>query len=169
MGRAEDLLAAWLEELGFTGDPEMAETAERFTTFLRGFRAPVEAPSLSTLPSAGEEIVALREIPFHSLCAHHLLPFFGTAGIAYRPAGRLAGFGGLARVVQHHAHRPQIQERMAREIAVTLGEALAPEGVVVRLVARQLCMEMRGARSAGEAEVVATWGEHTAGLLDRLR
>ena len=159
MDDAERLLAEALEALGFSGDPEMARTPERVAELLRGFVPDPEPPAVSDFPSPGDGPVVLRDVPFHSLCVHHLLPFFGTVTIVYRPGERVAGFGGLARVVRHYAQRPQLQERLAEQVAGRLVDALAPRGLVVRVVARQLCMEMRGTRSAGEAEVLALRGE----------
>ena len=87
-------------------------------------------------------LVAVRAIPFYSMCEHHLLPFFGTAHIVYQPhAGRVAGFGVFARLVVSMARRPQLQERLTADIA--------REGVLVVLDAQQLCMMMRGARAHG--------------------
>ena len=156
--RAEVLLGAWLAELGFEGDPEMVETAARFTELMREFRVRPD-PDLGTIAAGDRGAVVLRDVPFHSLCAHHLVPFFGTATVAYLPDGKLAGFGGIARVIEHFARRPQIQERMAGQIADLLFRTLAPRGLVVRLVARQLRMEIRGARATGSAEVITTRGD----------
>jgi GTP cyclohydrolase I len=169
-----DLLAAALDALGFGGDPEMADTAERFAELLREFRPTSEdelRASMVALPSSAStrSSVAIRDMPFHSLCAHHLVPFWGTASVAYLPRRSLAGLGSIARVVQHYARRPQLQERLADQIADLLFETLAPEGLVVRLVARQMCMEMRGARSLGEVEVQAVRGEVDARLYELVR
>jgi len=155
LDRARQLLADWLAELGFSGDPEMAQTPERVTELMRDFVPRGDPPVPSTFPSDGAGPVVLRDVPFYSLCVHHLLPFFGTATIAYRPWDRVAGFSSIARVVSYWAQRPQIQERMAEQIADTLFQTLEPQGLVVRLVARQLCMEMRGVHASGEAEVLA--------------
>lgn len=159
MSRAEELFAAWLAELGFEGDPEMASTPERFTELLRDYVPDQPAPPLSTFAADGHAPVVLRDLPYHSLCAHHLLPFFGTAAIGYVPRERVAGFSGLARALQHFARRPQLQERLVEQLADHLVEALEPVGLVVHLAARQLCMEMRGARSPGQAVVRATRGD----------
>ena len=95
-------------------------------------------------------LVAVRSISFHSICEHHLLPFFGTAHIVYRPhAGRVAGFGVFARLVARMAQRPQLQERLTEDIAREIEQGLGAEGVLVVLDARQLCMTMRGARAHG--------------------
>jgi GTP cyclohydrolase I len=174
MGTAEALFAAWLDEVGFRGDPEMADTARRFTEMFREF-VPTEdlavrqgftlvpAPSGAVLP------VAVRAMPFHSFCAHHLVPFFGTASVAYLPGEHLAGFGGIARIVQHFARRPQLQERLATQVADTVWEIVRPRAVLVRLEARQMCMEMRGAKVHGEVEVFAMRGEDVPMLREMVR
>lgn len=168
MDEVQHLLAEALARLGFSGDPEMERTPERVAELLRSFVPDADPPEVSTFASPGEGPVVLRDVPFHSLCAHHLLPFFGTASVVYRPAERVAGFGSLARVVRHYAQRPQLQERMAEQIADRLVTALAPRGLAVRLVARQLCMEMRGVLSGGEAEVLAVRGD-AGDLLELVR
>ena len=95
-------------------------------------------------------LVAVRAIPFYSMCEHHLLPFFGTANIVYQPhAGRVVGFGVFARLVASMARRPQLQERLTADIAREVERGLGAEGVLVVLDAQQLCMMMRGARAHG--------------------
>lgn len=106
------------------------------------------------------QLVVVRDITFHSLCEHHLLPFFGWAAIAYLPDGRLAGLSKLARVVDAHARRLQVQERLTEEVATTLERGLRPRGLAVALTAEHLCMSMRGAARPGHRTVtVATRGE----------
>lgn len=90
-------------------------------------------------------IVALRRIPFYSMCEHHLLPFFGEVNIAYLPAHRkVAGFSKFAELVGILSHRPQLQERMTGEIAEAIAEGLGAPAVLVTVEAMQLCMTMRG-------------------------
>lgn len=97
-------------------------------------------------------IVVVRDIPFYSMCEHHLLPFFGKAHIAYIPAdGKVIGLSKLARIVDLYAKRPQLQERLTSQIADFLDEELEPQGIAVVLEAQHLCMTMRGARAAGSA------------------
>ncbi len=92
------------------------------------------------------EVIALEDLPFYSVCEHHLLPFFGTATIRYCPQNqKIAGFSGIARLVDTLSARPQIQERLTNQLADMLWEALAPRWVEVRLEARHLCASMRGA------------------------
>ena len=95
------------------------------------------------------EMVVVKDIPFHSLCEHHLLPFAGTAAVAYIPDGRVIGLSKIPRVVDMYARRLQIQERLTQEIADFLMEQLAPKGVGVVVEATHLCASMRGVRKPG--------------------
>ena len=103
------------------------------------------------------EMVILRDIPFYSMCEHHLLPFYGVAHVGYIPSddGRVVGVSKLARVVEICARRPQLQERMTRQIADAIFEALQPDGVAVVIRAEHLCMTMRGIKKPG-ANVVTS-------------
>lgn len=150
-------LAAALDALGFTDDPEMEATAERMVEFLQEFRAqPV--PTTTPLSTRSDNPVVIRDLQYHSLCAHHLLPFFGTCTIAYRPAGAIAGLGWFPRLVESLARRPQLQERLVEQIADAVFESLHPHSVAVYMNARQMCVEMRGAKAQGMFEVTATAG-----------
>jgi GTP cyclohydrolase I len=95
------------------------------------------------------EMVILKDIPFYSMCEHHLLPFYGMAHIGYIPKGRVVGASKLGRVVEILAKRPQLQERLTTQIADTLVEALQPQGVAVVIEAEHLCMTMRGVKKPG--------------------
>ena len=97
------------------------------------------------------EMVVIRDVPFYSMCEHHLLPFYGTVHIGYIPdvSGRVVGISKLARVVEIVARRPQIQERMTSEIADAILEGLNPDGVAVVVQAEHLCMIMRGIKKPG--------------------
>ena len=97
------------------------------------------------------EMVIVRDIPFYSMCEHHLLPFYGAAHIGYIPDadGRVVGISKLARVVEIIAKRPQIQEKMTTEIADTIMDAIKPDGVAVVIQAEHLCMIMRGIKKPG--------------------
>ncbi|WP_104698021.1 MULTISPECIES: GTP cyclohydrolase I FolE [unclassified Helicobacter] len=91
-----------------------------------------------------DEMITLKDIEFYSMCEHHLLPFFGFVNIGYIPDKKLAGIGGLARLVDIFSHRLQIQERLTTQIADTLMELLEPKGVMVTCKATHLCMRMQG-------------------------
>lgn len=96
-----------------------------------------------------DEMVIVRDIEFFSLCEHHMLPFFGKAHVAYIPKGKVIGLSKVARLVDVFARRLQVQERMTRQIADAIVEAIAPQGVAVILEAQHLCMMMRGVEKQG--------------------
>ena len=104
-----------------------------------------------------QELVIVKDIAFYSVCEHHLLPFLGTAHVAYIPgkAGKIAGLSKLARVVRTVAARPQLQERITSTVADALMSALNPVGVLVLIEAEHLCMSMRGVRSPGAKTVTS--------------
>jgi GTP cyclohydrolase I len=110
----------------------------------------------TTFPNEGyDELVLAANIPFHSLCMHHLLPFHGVAHVAYLPGERIIGLSKLARVVERFARDLQVQERLTTQIAGWLDEQLAPRGVGVVLEAEHLCMSMRGVQKPGSRTVTS--------------
>jgi len=103
-----------------------------------------------------DEVVLLKDIPFFSICEHHLVPFFGKAHVAYLPAkNRVTGISKLARVVDMAARKPQLQERLTSEIADAIMTALKPRGVMVVLQAEHLCLTMRGVKKPGSQMVTS--------------
>jgi GTP cyclohydrolase I len=110
-----------------------------------------------TFAAEHDEMVMVRDIPFASLCEHHLVPFLGRAHVAYIPSkdGRITGLSKLARVVDAVAGRLQVQERMTTQIAEAIERALTPRGVLVVIEAEHLCMSMRGVRKPGTVTVTS--------------
>jgi GTP cyclohydrolase IA len=111
----------------------------------------------TTFPNDGayDELVAVRDVPFASLCEHHLLPFTGVAHIAYLPGDRIVGLSKMARVVEYYARRLQVQERMTTQIADWMEEAVRPRGVGVVLEAEHLCMTVRGVQAPGARTITS--------------
>jgi len=169
-----DLFAAILEAHGLDlRDPHLRDSPRRVARALGALLGGLEAPEpeITLFPNADghREPVVLSGIPFHSLCAHHFLPFFGEARIAYVPGDHLVGLSKPARVVDYFSRRPQVQERLTEQIAGLLDRRLRPQALAVRLRARHLCMEMRGVEKEAWTETAATRGEGSADLSDRLR
>lgn len=106
------------------------------------------------------EVVILKDIPFNSLCEHHMMPFFGKAHIAYLPKGKIVGLSKLARLVEGFALRLQVQERLTCQIADTLMKKLRPEGCAVLIEATHTCMTMRGVRKPGSTMVTSALRGH---------
>ncbi len=167
----ERAVADLLRALGLdeAAEPELRETparvADLYAEALAGL-APGAVPELATFPhrrapgaGPGDDLVVVRDLPFHSLCVHHLVPFFGRADIAYLPADRIIGISGAARLLELYARRPQLQERITAQVADHLERLVAPRGVAVRLEARHLCMEMRGIRKPGRVETRVVRGD----------
>jgi len=113
---------------------------------------------LTTFPNSEgyDELVVVRDITFSSLCEHHLLPFVGVAHVAYLPKDHILGLSKLARVVERHSRRLQVQERMTHQIAEWLQTELSPRGVGVVVEAEHMCMRLRGAKSAGTTTITSS-------------
>lgn len=146
---------AVMEALGLDlSDPHLVGTEIRVARAYRELFAGLEAgaePALRTFPNVEHTtgMVSVIGIPFYSLCAHHLLPFFGTAHVAYFPGERLVGLSKLGRAVEFYARRPQVQERMTEQIVEFLDRRLRAAGVMAVIEGRHFCMEMRGTNRAG--------------------
>jgi GTP cyclohydrolase IA len=143
-------------------DPEregLAETprrvAEMFREVLGGLHEDPSSLLDVTLDERHEEMIVLRDITFHSLCEHHLLPFSGVVHVAYIPRGRVVGISRLARLVDCLARRLQLQERLTSQIADLIEERLRPRGVAVVVKAEHLCMTMRGIKKPGSSVVTS--------------
>ena len=108
-----------------------------------------------TFPEEYNELVLVRDIPFTSMCEHHLLPFSGTAHVGYIPKGRVTGLSKLARVVDEVAHRPQVQERMTQTVADLIEQELDTTGVAVMVQAEHSCMSIRGIKKHGSKTVTS--------------
>ena len=137
-------------------EPELHATPGRAVDFWTEAFADLEPgaePELATFPHAGDrQLVVVRDLVFHSICVHHLAPFFGRALIAYLPDREIIGISAAARLLDFYARRPQLQERIAAQVADHLERLVKPAGVAVVLEARHLCMEMRGVRRLGWVE-----------------
>jgi len=150
---ARDLLVA----LGADLDSEhLRETPRRVAKAYAELLSP-RPFNATTFPNGEgyDQLVIVGEIPFQSLCAHHLLPFQGKAHVAYLPGERLVGLSKLARVVEFYARRLQLQERLTTQVADWLDEHLEPRGVGVILEAEHLCMSLRGVQTAGAKTVTS--------------
>ncbi len=136
------------EREGLRHTPE--RVAEMFAEVFAGVGQEIEADIAVYTTRNQDEMILLRDVPFYSMCEHHLLPFYGTVSIAYIPDNnRITGFSSLARVVDRLSRRPQLQERMTTDIADALMSVLKPLGVFVIIRAQHLCMTMRGVKKVG--------------------
>jgi GTP cyclohydrolase I len=150
---ARELLVALGADLD---DPGLAETPRRVAAAYAELLTP-EPFTLTTFPNdeAYDELVLVRDIPFQSLCMHHLLPFHGVAHVAYLPAERIIGLSKLARVVEHYSRDLQVQERLTKQVAGCIQEHLSPKGVGVVLEAEHMCMSLRGVQKPGTRTVTS--------------
>ena len=137
------------EREGLVGTPK--RMAEMYAELFMGLGKNPKEELTVGFEEGHREMVIVRDIPFYSMCEHHLLPFYGVAHIGYIPnaAGRVVGLSKLARVVEIVASRPQLQERMTTEIADAIVDGFKPDGVGVVIQAEHLCMIMRGIKKPG--------------------
>ncbi len=154
---AERAVANLLDALGMDRRSEgLASTPARVARAYAELLAPVPFEATTFDNDEGyDELVVASQIPFASLCEHHLLPFVGVAHVGYLPGPRLIGLSKLARVVEHFARRLQVQERLTVQVAQWLGSHLAPQGVGVVIEAQHSCMSFRGVRALGAKTVTS--------------
>ena len=154
-GPVEDAVRRILAEIGEDPDRQgLLRTPERvhrmYSELTAGYHVdPGRLINGAIFDVAYSEMVVVKDIPFYSLCEHHLLPFFGTAAVAYIPRGRVIGLSKIPRVVEMYARRLQVQERMTQQIGSFLQDHLAPQGVGVVIEATDLGAVMRGGRKPG--------------------
>jgi len=156
----EQAVRTMLEAIGEDADrPGLCDTPGRVARmYAELFSGLFEDPARHLdvhFPEQYDEMVVLRDIPFYSMCEHHLLPFMGKAHVAYLPCGKVVGISKLARVVESFARRPQVQERLTVQIADLLMEKLDARGAGVILEATHTCMTIRGVRKPGSRMVTS--------------
>jgi GTP cyclohydrolase I len=151
---AERAAAAFLTALGVTAP---AATPGRMARAYAELLNP-RSFDLTTFPNdeGYDELVLARDIPVRSVCEHHMLPFVGVAHVGYLPDERILGLSKLARVVELHAHRPQVQERLTTQVTDWLHTHLRPRGVGVVVEAEHMCMTLRGVRAAGTITITSS-------------
>ncbi|XVU24244.1 GTP cyclohydrolase I FolE [Actinoplanes sp. CA-054009] len=155
---AELAAQQFLHALGISTDDEtLRDTPQRMAKAYAEFLEP-RPFNLRTFPNdeGYDELVVERGIQLRSVCEHHLLLFHGKATIGYLPDERILGLSKLARVVEHFAQRPQVQERLTKQIADCLDTNLVPKGVAVLIEAEHTCMSLRGVRAVGASTVTST-------------
>ncbi len=160
--RVEEAVREILVEMGEDPDREgLRATPQRvhrmYAELTAGYHVDPERLVNGAIFEVGySEMVVVKDIPFYSLCEHHLLPFFGDAAVAYIPDGRVLGLSKIPRVVEMYARRLQVQERMTQQVADFLMERLRPQGVGVVIEATHLCAVMRGVRKPGTVMTTAS-------------
>nr|WP_217651150.1 GTP cyclohydrolase I FolE [Geodermatophilus nigrescens] len=160
--RAEAAVRELLIAVGEDPDrPGLRDTPARVArayaeTFAGLWQDPAEVLA-TTFDEDHDELVLVKDIPMYSTCEHHLVPFHGAAHVGYIPGedGKVTGLSKIARLVDVYARRPQVQERMTRQIADALADVLKPRGVIVVIEAEHLCMGMRGIRKPGSTTVTS--------------
>lgn len=153
-----DLLVAIGEDPNRDGLRETpARMARAYRELFAGLQQRPEDVLQTTFDAGHDELVIVKDIPFYSVCEHHLVPFHGEAHVGYIPnaTGRITGLSKLARLVDVYARRPQVQERLTSQVADSLMEILEPTGVIVVIEAEHLCMAMRGVRKPGSKTITS--------------
>lgn len=150
-----------LEAIGEDPDRQgLIETPKRvarmYEELFKGMDQDPETYLSKTFDEAHEELVLVKDIPFYSMCEHHLIPFFGKAHVGYIPrGGRVTGLSKLARAVEAVARRPQLQERLTSTVADSIVRTLRPYGVIVVIEAEHMCMTMRGVKKPGAKTITS--------------
>ena len=159
LSAAEVAARAFLTALGVPLDtPSTQRTAARMAKAYTELLTPREyVPTVFPNESGYRELVLARQVPFVSLCAHHMLPFVGIAHLGYRPGDRILGLSKLARLVESAAARPQIQEVLTQQLGDWLESQLEPGGAAVVITAEHTCMTLRGAGARGSTITTSTW------------
>jgi GTP cyclohydrolase I len=155
---AEEAAGRFLHALGIdTGGESLRNTPRRMAQAYADLFSP-RPFDLTTFPNdeGYDELVLARSIPVRSVCEHHLLPFTGIAHVGYLPGERILGLSKLARITEYFARRPQVQERLTKQIADWLCEQLRPKGVGVVIEAEHSCMTLRGVQAVGSTTVTST-------------
>jgi len=129
--------------------------ARMYAELFRGLHEDPERYLQTTFDEGHHEMVVLRDIPFHSMCEHHLMPFEGKAHIAYIPGGQIVGVSKLARIVDSYASRPQVQERLTSQVADLLADKVQVRGCAVVIEAVHTCMTCRGVKKPGSVMVTS--------------
>jgi GTP cyclohydrolase I len=150
-----------IEALGLDlSDPNLRETPDRVAKmYLEMFHGLSEGaePKVTFFPNEERytSMVMEKDIPFYSMCSHHFVPFYGHAHLAYIPRDKIVGLSKMPRIVEFYARRPQLQERLTEQIAGFLEQKLSPQGAMVVIEARHLCVEMRGVKKPGALTVTS--------------
>lgn len=139
---------------GWKEDEHGRDTPKRFAAMLRELTTPQEF-TFTTFPADDQDMVIVKDIPFVSVCNHHVVPFVGFAWVGYIPNEKMVGLSKISRLVKYHAHQLQVQERLTRQIAQDLHERLDPLGVMVVMEAEHMCMTIRGVQTPGTKTVTS--------------
>ena len=158
--KIEEAVKMILEAIGEDPSREgLVETPERvarmYKEIFSGIGSNAEDILSKTFSHNGEDTVVVKDIPFYSMCEHHLVPFFGKAHVAYIPNGKVAGLSKIARTVDQYAKKPQLQERLTLEVCEDIMKYLDAKGALVVIEAEHLCMNMRGIKKPGSATITS--------------
>ncbi len=155
----QDILENLDKEKKYINEEVFKNTPQRIEDFYKEFFSGMKTDPYiflkNTFDVPNNDLIIERNISFYSMCEHHFLPFFGKISVAYIPNGKIVGFGDIVKVIEAYAKRPQLQERMTEQIALTIYEGLKCKGVYVLIEAEHTCMTMRGVKKSG-AKIITT-------------